>query len=62
MMVTRHSTYVIACAIAGSEKVGSVEKIWPLGEKKKLNIKPITAEDQKAIAERFRKRVTKHGK
>ena len=48
--------------MAGSKEIGSVEKIWPLGEKKKLNIKPITAEDQKAIAERFRKRVTKHGK
>jgi hypothetical protein len=62
MMITRYSTYIIACSMAGSKEVGSIDKLWPLEAKEKPKVKPVTESEKQNIIERFQKRIKKNAK
>ena len=53
MMITRYSTYVIACSMAGSKAVGSIEKIWPIESNGKV-LPPMTKERYESILKRHK--------
>lgn len=53
MMITRYSTYVIACSMAGSKAVGSIDKLWPVESEKKVS-EPMTKERYDAILKRHK--------
>lgn len=51
-MITRYSTYLICCAMAGSKEIGSIEKLWPLETTEKKTAKPLTKEESGLILQR----------
>lgn len=55
MMVTRYSTYIIASSMAGSKAVGSIEKIWPVNERRE--VPAMTKERYDAILKRHKIKV-----
>ena len=55
LMITRYSTYLICCAMAGSKEIGSIEKLWPLETTEKKTAKPLTKEESGLILERAKK-------
>lgn len=51
-MITRYSTYIIASSMAGSKAVGSIEKMWPMDERKP--VQEMTKERYEAILKRHK--------